>query len=188
MNLPGKSVKYRDRQIVRVTQWVVVVTAILVLVSPVPGDELPEAKAGRLLKVGLTLAEKTHYLEALDPLTEAADLLEEAGKQTTRVYADVLFAIAQTNTRGRIHQDFPAAYIKGALKNVQAANKLRERFQDIPAQQLAQGYYLEGFIHKRFFLRTEKALACFRKAVNVDPGFAAAKRELSELVGQADRK
>ena len=180
MNRPVKSVRFRDRGGVRISQWVVVVTAVFLLVSPVLGDEPPESRAEKLLKVGLVLADRTSYLEALDPLNEAAQLLDEAGKQATRIYADVLVAIAETKTKGRIHQGFPAAYVKGALKDVQAANKLRERFQDIPRQQLAQSYYLEGVIHKRFFLRKEKARDCFQKAVNVDSGFAPAKRELSD--------
>jgi tetratricopeptide (TPR) repeat protein len=182
-----KSVRNKDPRGLRHVHWFVV-TAMFALVPPALGDQPPEAKVEMLLKVGLALAEKTHYLEALDPLSEAADLLEEAGKQNTRAYGDALFGLAQTKTRGRLHQGFPAAYVKSALREVQTANKLRERLQDIPPQQMAQGYYLEGFIYKKFFLRNEKALSCFRKAVNVDPGFAAAKRELSELISEKEPK
>jgi len=181
VQLPRKNIRFRRRHAMQTCQWVVAMLALSLLMSPALADETPEGRAGRLLKVGLALAERTCYLEALDPLNEAAQLLDEAGRQNTRIYADVLLAIAETKTKGRIHQSFPSAYIKAALKDVQAANKLRERLQDIPRQQLAQGYYLEGVIHKRFFLRDEQARECFRKAVEVDPGFAPAKRELSDL-------
>ena len=60
---------------------------------------------------------------------------------------------------------------------------LVEKLPDILPQQLAAGYFLEGFIHKKFFARKKKALSCFLKAVNIDPGNSAAKRELSELIG-----
>ncbi|MBM4326649.1 MAG: hypothetical protein FJ118_05725 [Deltaproteobacteria bacterium] len=137
--------------------------------------------ARALLHAGQNLAEKTHYLEALDLFEEARDLLDAAGQDQSREYADLLFAVAQTKIKGRLYQNFPAAYVKSALPDIQTANKLRERISEIPPQQMADGYYLEGFIHKKFFMRKEHARVCFTKAVSVYPGAVAAKRELSEL-------
>lgn len=154
----------------------------LLALTPAAGVAEPtEITAERLYNAGLALAERTQYLEALDLLSEAGDLLEASGKKQSRAYGDVLVALAQTKIKGRLHQNFPASYVKTALKEIQAANKLRERLSDVLPQQLAEGYYLEGFIHKKFFLRKEKARSCLDKAVKIDPGFAAAKRELSEL-------
>lgn len=145
-------------------------------------------RAEKLYKAGLDLVQRTHYLEALDLFGEARDLLDYSGQERTRLYGDILFSLAETKIKGRLHQGFPASYVKSALKDVQAANKLREKLTDILPQQLGAGYYLEGFIHKKFFMRKEKALACFVKAVNIDPGSTAAKRELSELVAGAKGK
>jgi tetratricopeptide (TPR) repeat protein len=155
---------------------------ILVLTSTALAAELATTKAERLYKTGLDLVRRTHYLEALDMFNEARDLLDSSGMERTRMYGDLLFASAETKIKGRLHQGFPASYVKSALKDVRAANKLREKLPDILPQQRAAGYYLEGFIHKKFFMRKEKALSCFVKAVNIDPGSTAAKRELSELV------
>jgi len=141
----------------------------------------------KLLKVGQELAENSHYLEALDLLEEARDILENNGPPQSLIYADVLFTIAQTKIKGRLHQNFSAYYVKTALHDIQAANKLRERLPDIMPQRLAEGYYLEGYIQKRFFKRNSQALACFTKAVNVDPGLAAAKRELSDLITEESK-
>lgn len=156
-----------------------------VVLLPLTGGaaEPPDVRAEALLRVGRTLAERTHYLEALDLLSEARLLLESSGDTQTRIYGDILFAMAQTKIKGRLHQGFAASYVKSAFKDVQAANRLREKLPDILPQQLAAGYFLEGFIHKKFFARKKKALSCFLKAVNIDPGNSAAKRELSELIG-----
>ncbi len=144
--------------------------------------------AEKLLKTADELADKTRYLEALDLLEEARDILESNGSGQTALYSDVLFGVAHTKIKGRLHQNFSAYYVKSALKDVQAANKLREKLPNMLPQRLAEGYYLEGLIQKRFFLRTDEARACFLKAVNVDPGAAAAKRELSELIAGTEQK
>lgn len=172
---------------VRISRWLILMW-ILVLPSTALAADLAETKAEKLFKTGLDLVQRTHYLEALDLLNEARDLLDRSGLDRTRLYGDVLFCSAETKIKGRLHQGFPAPYVKSALKDVQAANKLREKLPDILPQQLAAGYYLEGFIHKKFFMRKEKALSCFVKAVNIDPGSTAAKRELSELVAGTKRK
>lgn len=148
----------------------------------------PEPQAIKLLQAGQGLAEKTHYLEALDLLQEARDVVEASGAQQTPLYADVLYTLAQTKIRGRLHQEFPAHYVKTALDDVQLANKLREQLSGILPQKLAQGYFLEGYIHKKFFLRRNEALACLRRAVSMDPGSAAAKRELFELEATKESK
>jgi len=137
--------------------------------------------ARALLLAGQNLVEKTHYLEALDLFEEARDMLEASGQEQSREYADLLSVMAQTKIKGRMYQNFPAAYVKSALPDIQTANRLRERISEIPPQQMADGYYLEGFIHKKFFMRLEQARKCFEKAITVYPGLAAAKRELSEL-------
>jgi tetratricopeptide (TPR) repeat protein len=151
------------------------------------GEPAAGAQAVKLLNVGQTLAEKTQYLEALDLLQEARDLLEGPEEKNAGVLGDVLFALAQTRIKARLHQNFPAHYVKIALEEVQASNKLREQASGTLPQKLAEGYFLEGFIHKKFFLRKEKALYCFRKALRIDPGLAAAKRELSELIVGEER-
>ena len=147
-----------------------------------------ETQAVKLLQTGLVLAEKTQYLEALDLLQEARDALDASGGQQTALYADFLYSLAQTKIRGRLHQDFPSYYVKAARDDVQAANKLRELIPGIVSQKLAEGYFLEGFIHKRFFLQKSKAYACFQRAIKIDPGSAAAKRELSELIPTKESK
>jgi hypothetical protein len=141
----------------------------------------PPPDAEKLLKTGLMLADKTYYLEALDLLDKARDVLETSGGENSVVYADVMFALAQTKIKARLHQDFPAYYVKTALQEVQLANKLREKLPGVFPQKLAEGYYLEGFIHKRFFMKKNIARACFERAAKIDPGAGAAKRELSEL-------
>ena len=187
MNLPQNTTEETLKSFFRTAYWLAIA---LLLVSPrvVCGGELEEARAAKLLSTGQTLAVKTHYLEALDLLQEARDLLEGPGVKNVGVLGDVLFALAQTKIKARLHQGFPAHYVKTALEDVQAANRLREKLPGVLPQKLAEGYYLEGFIHKKFFMRREKALSCLVKAVNIDPGFAAAKRELSELITDADRK
>jgi hypothetical protein len=144
--------------------------------------------ADKLLKVAEELAEVTRYLEALDLLEEARGILESEGAPRTTLYGDILFSLAHTKIKGRLHQNFSAYYVKSALQDVQAANKLREKLPNILPQRLAEGYYLEGLIQKRFFMRTDQAEACFLKAVGVDPGAAAAKRELSELIPEKGQK
>lgn len=147
----------------------------------VSGSGPPEALAQRLVNTAKILVEKTHYLEAMDLLQEARDSLDGAGLTGTALYADVLFALAETKIKARLYQNFPAYYVKTALEEVQAANKIRERLAGVLPQKLSQGYYVEGFIHVQFFKRNKDARSCFLKAVNVDAGNAAAKRALSEL-------
>jgi hypothetical protein len=144
--------------------------------------------AEKLLNTGVTLSNRSHYLEALDVLSEAQDIMESSGLNESTLYADVLYTSAQTKIKARIHQNFPAFYVKSALKEVQTSNRLKEKIRGILPQKLAEGYYLEGYIHKKFFMRTNVALTCFTKAVHFDPGFVAAKRELSELVTEDDQK
>jgi tetratricopeptide (TPR) repeat protein len=139
-------------------------------------------QADKLYKVGQELVDQTHYFEALDLLDEARDILETAGATNTSLYGDVLFSLAETKIKGRMHQNFPAYYVKTALREVQAANKLRDKLTGVLPQKLAEGYYLEGYIDKRFFMRNKLAKACLEKAVRIDPGSVAAKRELSELI------
>ncbi len=167
------------------------VVLALELMSPASGAQVtepPEIMAHKLFQAGQKIADKTHYLEALDLFDEARDLLETAGKNQTRLYADLLFASAQAKVKGRLYQNFAAAYVKSALKDIQASNHLRERLSEVIPQELADGYYLEGFIHKRFFMRQNEALQLFRKAIKVYPGHIAAKRELSELVQGEESK
>lgn len=144
--------------------------------------------AEKLLKTGQVLADKTHYLEALDLLEKARDILDASGGEASGLYGDVMFALAQTKIKARLHQDFPANYVKTALQDVQSANKVREKIGGVLPQKLAEGYYLEGYIHKRFFMRKSTARACFTRAVNIDPGSGAAKRELSELMASDEQK
>lgn len=125
---------------------------------------------------------RTHYLEALDLLDEARDILEHDGKRQTALYSDVLYALAETKIKGRLHQSFPADYVKTALDDIQAANKIREKIGGILPQKLAQGYYLEGIILKKFFMEKEKAKSCLMKAVNIDRNNSAARREWAELI------
>ncbi|MCX5862413.1 MAG: hypothetical protein NTW27_09890 [Deltaproteobacteria bacterium] len=171
----------------RVFCWVLFfpVTLLMFHIDTQAAD-LPDVQAENLLRVGRTLVEKRHYLEALDLFEEARDFLESTGIKNTGLYPDILFELAQTKIRGRLHQNFPANYVKSALEDIQSANRSRERLADVLPQKLAEGYYLEGFIQKKFFMRNDIATSCFVKAVKIDPGFIAAKRELSELV--ADEK
>lgn len=152
------------------------------------GADPPEILAENRLKTAKMLVEKTHYLEALDLLEEAKDILETAGTVNSAIYPDILFELAQTKIRGRLHQNFPASYVKSALEDVQAANKAREKLTEALPQKLAEGYYLEGFIQKKFFMRNDTATKCFLRAVGIDPGYIAAKRELSELVADEKQK
>ncbi|MBM3298917.1 MAG: hypothetical protein FJY85_03080 [Deltaproteobacteria bacterium] len=140
--------------------------------------------AEKLLAVGKTLVDRSHYLEALDLFNEARALLEREGGIGSALYADILYMSAEAKIKGRLHQGFPALYVKTAIEDVQTANTIREGISGILPQKLAEGYYLEGMIHKRFFMRTEHAKSCFWKAVNVDSGHVAARRELSEAVAQ----
>ncbi len=150
--------------------------------------DAPEVQAEELLKAGQTLVVKKHYLEALDLLEEARDLLDTSGMKHSGTYSDVLFDLAQTKIKGRLYQGFPAYYVKSALEDVQAANKLMERLAEVLPQKLAEGYYLEGYIQKKFFMRNDIAVKSFLKAVNIDPGSIAAKRELSELIAEDKNK
>jgi hypothetical protein len=137
-----------------------------------------------LVPASAIASQSPDYLEALDQLGEARDVLELSGKTRSRVYGDVLYAIAETKIKGRIHQRFSASYVKSALEDVRACNRLRERLPNILPQQLAQSYYLEGVIYKRYFHRFHEACSLLRKSVDMDPANAAAKRELSELIGR----
>jgi hypothetical protein len=92
-----------------------------------------------------------------------------------------LYAGAQAKIKGRLHKRFPAYYVKIALKEIQLSNRTRERLSRPVPQHLADGYYLEGFIQKRFFRRTNEARRLFEKALRVYPGHVPAKRQLSEL-------
>ncbi len=142
-----------------------------------------EAVTGEhLYRTGVDLMEKSRYLEALDLFSEARRMLEADGKRDTRLFSDLLYAIASTKIRGRLHQSFPALYVKTALKEIEQANSLREKLSDAPARQLAEGYFLEGFIHQRFFKRKREAREIFQRAIKVDPGFAPAKRALSGML------
>jgi tetratricopeptide (TPR) repeat protein len=155
--------------------------AVLLLPSRVLAAELNAIGPEKLLQTGQELADKTHYLEALDLLEEARDILDNNGSPRGSIYADVLFTLGQTKIKARLHQNFSAYYVKTALHDIQTANKLRERLPDTAPQRLAEGLFLEGYIQKRFFLRTKQAMACFSKALKIYPGLARAKRELAEL-------
>lgn len=156
--------------------------AVLLPVSSLGhADEQPAITTDRLLGTGQLLTGKAHYLEALDLLEEAKDMLEASGRNDTATYAEVLYTLAETKIKARNLQDFPAYYVKAALQDVQAANKLREKLSDVLPQKLAEGYYLEGYIHKKFFMRKREACIYLKKAKTIDPGHVAAKRELSEL-------
>lgn len=144
--------------------------------------------AEKLLKNGQLLSDKTYYLEALDLLDKARDILEASGVDNSALFADVLFTSAQTKIRARLHQDFPADYVKMALQEVQTANRLRETLTGVLPQKMSEGYFLEGYIHKRFFMRYSVARICFERALKFDSGNAAVKRELSELHVSDDQK
>ncbi len=146
------------------------------------GLEPPGVQAKRLFSAGVALADKSHYLEALDLFQECRQILDNSGKTRTDLSGDVLYALAETKIKARIHQGFPASYVKSALKDIQAANRLRERLQNVLPQKLAEGYYLEGKIHKQFFMKRKKARSLFEKCMKLDPGHSAGKRELSELI------
>ncbi len=153
-------------------------SAVLMCVGAACGG--PDAAS--LLNTATILVDRTHYLEALDLLEEAKDILDRDGRKQTTLYGDVFYALAEAKIKGRLYQNFSAYYVKSALEDIQAANRIREKIGGILPQKLAQGYYLEGVIHKRFFMHKRKAMSCFVKAVNIDSSSAAAKRELSELI------
>jgi len=175
-----KSIHWRQARVWLVL-WGFLFLAEMMAAPALLAQNQATVEAENLFKLGEDLAERTHYLEALDVLDEAKDILESSGEIGTGLYGDILFALAQTKIKGRIHQDFSAYYVKTALQDIQAANKLRERLTGVLPQKLAEGYYLEGYIHKKFFMRNTLASSCFDKAVKIDPGAVAAKRELSEL-------
>jgi len=156
--------------------------AVSLSIAAVTAADSPGVTPKQLLATGKSLADNTHYLEALDLFDEARSLVVQEGQIQTELHADILYALAATKIKGRLHQDFPAYYVKAALDEIQDANRIRERLAGVLPQKMAEGYYLEGLIHKRFFMRNEQAVSCFVKAVNIDPGSVAAKRELSELV------
>jgi hypothetical protein len=145
-------------------------------------SEAVQARSEKLLKEGGELSDNQFYLEALDVLVEARDFMEAAGGKENRIYAEILFVMAQTKIKARLHRNFPANYVKTALEDVKTSNRILDRLPGVLPQKIAQGYFLEGFIQKKFFMRRDKAIYCFNRAVKSDPGFSAAKRELSELV------
>jgi tetratricopeptide (TPR) repeat protein len=171
------------RNFLRVGLWLAM-AALMSLPSLSNANDRHAITADKLLSAGQSLSERTHYLEALDLLDEAKDMLETSGKNQTALYAEVLYDLAQTKIKARNLQGFPAYYVKTALQEIQAANKLREKLSDVLPQKMAEGYYLEGYIHRKFFMRKDVARSCFQKAKNIDPGFAPALRELSELQGE----
>ncbi|MCX5871706.1 MAG: hypothetical protein NTY51_00480 [Deltaproteobacteria bacterium] len=142
----------------------------------------------KLLNVGRSLVERTHYLEALDLLDAARDYLEVSGSDQPELYADILYELARAKIKARLYQNFPAYYVKTALEDIQASNRIRERLDRTVPQKLADGYYLEGFVHKKFYMRREQAEINFLKALKIDPGSVAAKRELSELITSDDKE
>ena len=156
--------------------------AALMVVTICSSDIRARIDAEKLLHTAGALVDRTHYLEALDLLEEARDILDQEGEKETLLYGDILYAIAEAKIKGRLHQNFSAYYVKTALEDIQKANRIREKITGVLPQELAKGYYLEGIIHKRFFMRKEAAMSCFVKAVSIDPSSAAAKRELSELI------
>lgn len=161
----------------------------IILILPslgIGGETQPDPE--KLLKAGEALAEKAHYLEAIDLLEKTRDILEASAADNTRIYSDVMFALAQTKIKARLQQDFPANYVKTALHDVKVANKLREKLSGVLPQKLAEGYFLEGYIHKRFFMRMDTAEACLKRAVSIDPTLGVAKRELSELQNRGEQK
>ncbi len=151
--------------------------------SVIAGALEPEKiKADRLFKAGTALADKTHYLEAIDLLEEARMVLEKGGDRKSELYAEVQFALAQTKIKGRLHQGFPADYVKAAREEIQTANELRDKLPRVLPQRFAEGLYLEGFILQKFFMLKDEARGCFSRCVEVDPGHAACKRELSAVL------
>ena len=170
-------------------------TAVLVIFTIV-SVELPfaqlnvssDVQASQLFSTGRSLSERSHYLESLDLLEEARDVLESSGLVSIGLYADVLHEMAKTKIKGRLHQNFPAQYVKTALEDIQLCNRVREKMLDTLPQNLSEGYYLEGYIHKKFFMRMDQAQANFLKALKVDPASVAAKRELSELISNQQPK
>jgi len=174
------------------TRWVcaVIVLSIhagLAVVAYAGQDQL-DLLPQKLLKAGVGLMEKKCYLEALDHLNEARDALENVGQTESGLYADLMLTLAETKIRARLHQDFSAYYVKTALEDVRLANKLHERLAGVMPQKLAEGYFMEGYIQKNFFMRYDLAAQIFSKAVTVDPSLTAAKRELSELVAEGKQK
>ncbi len=147
-----------------------------------------ELQVLRLLNIGKLLIQRTHYLEALDLLEEARDTLDVSSLDRPELYADILYQRTQAKIKARLYQNFPAYYVKTALEDIQASNRIRERSNKTVPQKLADGYYLEGFIHKKFFMRKEQAESNFIKALKIDPGSVAAKRELSELIANDDKE
>jgi tetratricopeptide (TPR) repeat protein len=148
----------------------------------------PESLVTKLLSVAHELVQRTHYLEALDLLEEARDTLDSSGADHPELYADTLYELARAKIKARLYQNFPAYYVKTALEDVQASNRIRERLDKSIPQELADGYYLEGFIQKKFFMRREQAKTNFLKALKIDPASVAARRELSELVSGQDKE
>jgi hypothetical protein len=164
--------------------WAVsVLIAVVGYVAGVAGaSEAIQARSEKLLKEGRELSDKQFYMEALDILVEARDFMEASEDKENRIYAEILFIMAQTKIKARLLRNFPAYYVKTALEDVKTSNRILDRLPGVLPQKIAQGYFLEGFIQKKFFMRRDKAIYCFNRAVSADPGFSAAKRELSELV------
>ncbi len=147
-----------------------------------------DVQASKLLNMGKSLSERSHYLESLDLFEEARDILETSGMDNTALYSDVLHEMAKTKIKARLHQNFPAQYVRTALEDVQLSNRVWEKLSGASPQSLAEGYYLEGYIHKKFFMRMDQARSSFLKALRVDPASVAAKRELSELISSQENR
>ncbi len=177
----------RKRCFARVCQWLAM-AALMSLPCFVYANDIPAVTAEKLLSAGQLLMERTHYLEALDLLDEAKDMLEASRMNQTPLYAEVLYTLAETKIKARNLQGFPAHYVKTALQDIQGANKLREKLSGVLPQKMAEGYYLEGYIHKKFFMRKREACRYLKKAETVDPGHAMAKRDLSELDCEEQKK
>jgi tetratricopeptide (TPR) repeat protein len=173
------------------TSHVLFVSIIMFLcVSNVLGQNgsTQESLVTKLLSTGRELVERTYYLEALDLFEEAHDTLDASGPDYPELYADTLYELARAKIKARLYQNFPAYYVKTALEDVQASNRIRERLDRTIPQKLADGYYLEGFIQKKFFMRRDQAEINFLKALKIDPASVAAKRELSELVSGQEQE
>lgn len=175
-------------EIFRIFAVLAILCALQVFVASAQSIASSEVQASRLFVTGKSLAERAFYLESLDMFEEARDILEAAGLVGIGLYSDVLHEMAKSKIKGRIHQNFPAQYVKTALEDVQISNRVREKLVNPLPQNLAEGYYLEGYIHKKFFMRMDQAQTNFQKALRVDPASVAAKRELSELISSQEIK
>jgi hypothetical protein len=167
----------------KLTRLLLILASVVIVAAQVSAQTHPPEL---MLRMAETLVKKTHYLEALDVLNEARDHIEELGATQNSLYADLLHCMAQAKIMGRLHQGFPAFYVKTALEDIQAANKLRENLPGTLPQRLSEGYFLEGYIHWNYFRRRNQAMALYVRAISLDSGNSAAKRALSELITPDD--